>query len=273
MNATTTLTEIDYPSSDGQPMAETPLHVDTMMLLHQALEDFFGDRPDVFIATDIFCYSKELDEKGNEQVVCVAPDALVAIGVPEQPRYDRRSYFTWRENDVIPSVVFEVASKGTWHDDVGSKYRHYQKLGVPEYFMYDPEGEYLHPALQGFRLESGTYQPILPSTASEDDEVELESNLGFRLRGEGVMLRLIEVDSGQPILSRAEQVEQQRERTEDERRQKEDERRQKEDERRQKEDERRQKDQERLRADQLASEVERLKARLAQLGQPTENGS
>ena len=43
---------IEYPSGDGQPMAETWLHVQAIMLLHQALEDFFRARPDVFIASD-----------------------------------------------------------------------------------------------------------------------------------------------------------------------------------------------------------------------------
>lgn len=53
----------DYPCSDGQPMAETPYHAQTMMLLHQSLEDFFGERQDVFIATDTFWYW----EKGNAE--------------------------------------------------------------------------------------------------------------------------------------------------------------------------------------------------------------
>jgi len=44
---------IEYPSGDGKPMAETWLHIRAIMWLHQALEDFFRDRPDAFIASDL----------------------------------------------------------------------------------------------------------------------------------------------------------------------------------------------------------------------------
>ena len=43
-----------YPESDGKPMGETWYHVRAMLELHPVLEDFFRDRPDVFIATDMF---------------------------------------------------------------------------------------------------------------------------------------------------------------------------------------------------------------------------
>jgi hypothetical protein len=37
------LEEIDYPSSDGQPMAETGIHANAMVLLKQALDESSGD--------------------------------------------------------------------------------------------------------------------------------------------------------------------------------------------------------------------------------------
>ena len=95
---TTTTAEIDYPSGDGQPMAETGIHVQAIVWLHQALQDFFHDRHDVYIASDQFWYWEE----GNVNAR-VAPDVMVVPGVGG---HLRRSYFSWREGSV-PAVVFE----------------------------------------------------------------------------------------------------------------------------------------------------------------------
>src|ERR1700722_1783804 len=104
---------IAYPSGDGKPMAETWLHVRAIMLLHQALEDFFRDRSDVFIASDLFWYWEE-----GKPASCLAPDVMVVLGVqPRDPR-ERRSFFSWKEGGAIPAVVFEMASENTWREDV-----------------------------------------------------------------------------------------------------------------------------------------------------------
>lgn len=186
---------IEYPSSDGQPMAETWIHVRAIMWLHQALEDFFGNRPDVFIASDIFWYW----EKGNKEA-CISPDVMVVTGVQPRDPHERRSFFSWEEGGAIPAAVFEMASENTWKKDVTEKYEKYAELGVPEYFIFDPEGRYLkNPRLRGFRLRGKTYRPI--------SSRELASNLGFQLRAEDTMLRLVDAKSGEPIPTRAEAVE------------------------------------------------------------------
>jgi Uma2 family endonuclease len=193
MSTGTPTTEVFYPSGDGQPMAETWIHVRAIMWLHQALEDFFRDRPDVFIAADLFWYWEE-----GSRDLKVAPDVMVVQGVqPRDPR-ERRSFRSWEEGGAVPTVVFEMASEGTWQDDLDDKYDQYERLGVREYFLFDPEGLYLVPPLQGYRL-SGTAYRRLRTTA-------LESELGFRLRAEDTMLRLISARTGEPILTRAEQV-------------------------------------------------------------------
>jgi Uma2 family endonuclease len=193
MSIATTAREIEYPSSDGQPMAETPLHVETIILLHQALQDFFHDRPDVFIASDVFWYWEE----GNRNAR-IAPDVMVVPEVEPKDLSERRSFLSWEEGGAIPSAVFEIASRGTWEEDLEDKYDTYERLGVREYFVFDPEGAYLVPVLQGWRLHGKTYRRI--KTAA------IESRLGFRLRPEGMMLRLIDCRTGMPIPSRAEGV-------------------------------------------------------------------
>ena len=42
-----------------------------------------------------------------------------------------------------PDFVLEVVSRSTWREDVGRKRQVYERLGVPEYWQYDPTGEYL----------------------------------------------------------------------------------------------------------------------------------
>src|SRR5947209_8188373 len=102
-----------YPCSDGAPMGETLVHVEAIMALHLALQHFLRERPDVLIASDLFWYW----EKGNP-ASCCAPDTMVVLGVE---RGDRRSFFSWREKNPAPSVVFEMASENTWRDNLGAK--------------------------------------------------------------------------------------------------------------------------------------------------------
>ncbi|HXD89139.1 MAG TPA: Uma2 family endonuclease [Urbifossiella sp.] len=180
-----------YPSSDGQPMGETWIHVQTIMMLTQAMEVFFEKRSDALITSDMFWYW----ERGNKSAV-VAPDVMVILGLKNPDPPSRRSYFSWKEGGLIPAVVFEIASENTYEEDLDEKLALYERLGVPEYFLYDPEGFYLKPALQGFRLKQKKYRRI--RTAA------MESRLGFRLRGEGTMLRVIDAKTGKPIPSNAE---------------------------------------------------------------------
>ncbi len=187
--------EIHYPSGDGEPMAETHIHVRAIVHLNQAMEDFFRDREDVFIASDIFWYWME----GNSDLK-ISPDVMVVLGVRPRDPTERRSFYSWEE-EATPSVVFEMASEGTWRKDLGEKRDRYQKLKVPEYFIFDPEVLYLKVPILGFRLIDGVYAPIRPVQGNA-----FKSDLGFELRAEDLMLRVIDSKTNTPILTRAEQV-------------------------------------------------------------------
>jgi Uma2 family endonuclease len=217
-------------------MAETWLHVRAIMWLHQALEDFFHDRPDVFIASDLFWYWQE----GSPELK-VAPDVMVIPGVGVRPR---RSFFSWEENGAVPAVVFEMASENTWREDVDDKYDRYEQLGVNEYFLFDPEGLYLVPRLQGYRLNGTAYRRLR--------QTELTSALGFGLGAEDTMLRLIDLRTGQPIPTRAEAVEAVQ---------------------RKADAEKQRADAEKQRADALQVEVERLRAMLQPPNQANGGGA
>jgi Uma2 family endonuclease len=194
--ATIEIDEDFYPSSDGEPMAETPIHVNSIILLKEALDDFFELRQDVYIGTDMFWYWEEGNPKARK-----APDIMVIFGVG---RAERRSFFTWLENGAVPKVIFEIASKKTWRENLGEKQRLYERLGVKEYFIFDPEAKYLNPPLRGFRLSRRTYRELRRGR----DQSLVSLALGLRLVPEGRMLRLVDKATGKPILTRVERIEQ-----------------------------------------------------------------
>jgi len=235
--------EVDYPSSDGQPIAETPLHFEAIMLLHQALQDFFRDRTDVFVASDIFWYWEE----GNPNAR-ISPDVMVVTGVEPKPLRDRPSFFSWKEKNVVPAAIFEMASEGTWRDDLDDKFDSYEQLGVREYFLFDPEGLHLVPPLQGYRLQGRAFRRQRTNA--------VESELGFRLRAEGPLLRLVDVRTGEPIPTRAEAADRANCEAEEARREIEEAEREA-------EQAEREADAAQQRADALAAEVEQLKRLLA----------
>jgi Uma2 family endonuclease len=226
--------DVEYPASDGQPMAETGLHVRAILVLFQALEDALPATE--FVAADMYWYW----EKGHIESR-IAPDVMVVKGVG---RAERRSFFTWREGGAVPSAVFEMASEHTWREDLGEKRRCYERLGVREYILFDPEGQYLRPRLLAFRLVEGRYALIEPDA---DDRL-LSEELGLWIKAEGLMLRLIDAGTGSPVPTqqeRAGQAEQQVEQAVHRAEQAE-----------------QQAEQERRHAETLAAEVERLKALL-----------
>ncbi|MEL7523787.1 MAG: Uma2 family endonuclease, partial [Cyanobacteria bacterium J06553_1] len=89
----------------------------------------------------------------------VAPDVMVIFGVEPGGR-DR--FKTWEEG-ASPAVVFEMTSAGTRTKDEAEKYELYEKLGVLEYWQFDPKGEWISDYLRGYRLIDGRYQPITDS--------------------------------------------------------------------------------------------------------------
>ncbi|MBI4770944.1 MAG: Uma2 family endonuclease [Chloroflexi bacterium] len=144
-----------YPDSDGEPMAENDLQYLCITDTRFMLDQHFAGRKDVYVAADLLVYYSQGDPTKS-----VAPDVFVAFNVPKGIR---RSYMVWEERRP-PDVVFEVAFEGTWRADLGWKFGLYMGLGVREYFLFDPTGEFLDPLLQGHRLRDHTAEaiPALP---------------------------------------------------------------------------------------------------------------
>jgi Uma2 family endonuclease len=175
-------------------MRETGFHSFARLRLIDTLDDHFADVPNVYVSTRLAMFYKEGDRIRHRD-----PDALVAKGVG---KHLRRSFRIWQEK-VIPCVLFEIASAGTWRIDLYEKPALYAALGVKECFLYDAEGCYLDPLLQGFRTVKGKPVPLKPAA----DGTLLSKQLGLRLVPEGPMLRLMDLRRGKPIPTRLERIE------------------------------------------------------------------
>ena len=186
---------IVYPCSDGQPMGESDLHIDCMSYVLHALRWHFekSAREDVYVSANSFLYY----ERGNPRAV-VAPDVFVVRGVPN---HLRDSYLLWKEPKG-PDFVLEITSVSTRREDEGRKRGVYAALGVEEYFLYDPRGEYLAPPLQGYRLRGGEYRPLPAVTVLPGGGAAVSSEvLGLELRDrrEARMLRLHDPVAGRDL--------------------------------------------------------------------------
>ena len=179
--------EIHYPESDGNPMAESDLHRDVMTDLIHALKTRYIGEPNVYVAGNLLLYYVE----GNPRK-SVSPDVLVTWGIRKGRR---KTYLLWKEGRA-PGFVIEVTSDTTRSEDLGKKKELYLQLGVEEYILFDPLGDYLHPRLQGHRPVLGRYQPI----PLEADGSLLSRTTGLRLRIEGENLRLIDEATGERLL-------------------------------------------------------------------------
>ena len=58
--------------------------------------------------------------------------------------------------------MLEITSESTRTEDIQVKLLRYASLGIREYFLYDPLGEWLEPRLIGYRLSRGEYVWIEP---------------------------------------------------------------------------------------------------------------
>ena len=92
--------QVDYPESDGEPMADNTRQFVWITVLFGNLAAWFRDVADVFVCGNQFWYPVE----GHPEIVN-APDVSVVFG---RPKGHRPSWKQWEEGDVPMTVVFEV---------------------------------------------------------------------------------------------------------------------------------------------------------------------
>ena len=183
-------TEIYYPESDGKPMAETDVHREQMNYLIETLKVHFQSRTDVYVSGNIMFYYEE----GNPRKV-FSPDVMVSFGVSDE---DRRTYKLWEEKN-FPQVVFEISSRGTWGEDLNKKWFLFQQFGVKEYYIFDPEYDYLPEPLIAYRLKRGELKQV-----SIKNRRILSEAIGLEIVDTGEGLRLFNPETKQFMRTLAE---------------------------------------------------------------------
>ncbi len=128
---TTPNAEIIYPDSDGKPMADNTKQFRWIVNIKENLELIFANQPDVFIAGDLLWYLVE-----GSINICQAPDVMVVFS---RPKGDRGSYKQWTEANINPQVVFEILSPSNRLGEMAKKFQFYDRYGVEEYYIYDPD--------------------------------------------------------------------------------------------------------------------------------------
>jgi Uma2 family endonuclease len=123
--------QVFYPSTDGKPMAEDTRQFEWIVTINGGLSTQFAEEFNVFIASDLFWYPVE----GNNKIR-VAADVMVAFG---RPRGHRRSYLQWNEGGIAPQVVMEILSRGNRTKEMLAKFGFYERHGVEECYFFDPE--------------------------------------------------------------------------------------------------------------------------------------
>ena len=149
---------IEYPDSDGEPMAENDHQLTAMLDAISTLREWFDDQEDVYAGGDMLIYYKM-----NDNETRVAPDVFVVFGTN---REKRNSWIVWREGKA-PDIVMELASGSTWRRDMREKRDIYAEMGVIEYWRFDPTSNYFSPPLVGEVLGDNEYRTMEMTTNND----------------------------------------------------------------------------------------------------------
>ncbi len=176
-------------------MGETSFHADLVTYLMDVLKWYYhGQLCALYENLNIY-------QTANPLEYPLAPDIAVFKGV------SRRPIKSWRvgKSGLAPQVVFEIASEETWKKDLDEKPLRYARMGVQEYFAYDPHEPPLprsaNRRLFGWRLDSGR-QTIKEMSIGPNGSLWSPS-LESRLVPDGATLRLYD-RNGLMRLTRAE---------------------------------------------------------------------
>jgi len=194
-------TEVIYPESDGQPMADNTKQFRWIVVIEQNLDWMYTDEPNVFVAGDLFWYPVE-----GRNTIVNALDVMVVFG---RPKSDRGSYKQWEEEGIAPQVVFEIRSPSNSQIEMDKKLLFYDRYGVEEYYIYNPDRN----ALSGWlRAEDG-----LDAIQQMNGWVSPRLGIRFDLSGEELQIYRPDGSKFDSYVEICQLLEQEKQRTEQER--------------------------------------------------------
>ena len=190
---------VEYPSSDGQPMAESEVQGRQLVRLGTALETLFRGRDDVHVGWDLLWYPVE-----GRPDISRAPDVFVVPGRPADP--PRSSWLQWEEAGMPMRHVVEIVSPSNSATEMAQKRRWYDRYGVEEYLVFHPEAGLLEVAV---RTDLG----LVPIDVGDRWTSSVLDGVGYRVDppgpdDDGGVHQLVVLDpGGRPVESAAAAIE------------------------------------------------------------------
>ena len=144
----------DSHPTEEDLMGETSLHVTLIDYLFDVLRWLFrGQTCSIYNNLNFY-------QTLNPREYPLAPDLAVIKGVP----FRHLRSWTVGQTGPAPHVIFEILSEETWQKDIYEKPWKYARMGVQEYFAYDP---YVPPIkrgtplpLYGWRLDARRHEMV-----------------------------------------------------------------------------------------------------------------
>lgn len=188
---------VEYPDSDGHFLPDNPLQSNAIVELRCSLKQHFLGVPDVVLEGDMFLYyaQGEADERrvrGRRVGKYVSPDVFVVL---DHDLGGRLTYKVWEEGKP-PDFALEVISPSSEVRNRRDKKELYGRIGVREYFVFQPDVQRPGPRLGGYTLRGGAYRELGPDTALPGADSVLSEVLGASFRPEGAFLRVRDLHSG-----------------------------------------------------------------------------
>ena len=178
---------VHYPDSDGRFLPENPLQANAIVNLRLALAEHFRAVDRVVLEGDMFLYYQE-----GRPDLTVAPDVFVVL---DHDLGGRPTYKFWEEGKP-PDFALEVISPSSERMNSIVKRELYARLGIGEYFLFQPNPSRPEPRLKGYELDGAVYRELKPHGTGETAGALLSRRLGVSLRCEGDKLRVRDLASG-----------------------------------------------------------------------------
>ncbi len=186
------------PNEEPLPdaMTQEPYITDSLYLAR----DYFRGRADVFMSSNTFIYYDESNHRAH-----VAPDWYVSFGVDPEAIRELESYLLWIVGKP-PEFVLEIASPSTYRNDLGPKRDLYARLGVQEYWRYDPRGGELYgEPLVGEELVDAAYRRLAVHRTAEGQPWGRSGVLGLDIYWGEQQVEFADSATGEPLRRIAEE--------------------------------------------------------------------
>ncbi|MDE0103894.1 MAG: Uma2 family endonuclease [Bryobacterales bacterium] len=196
---------LEYPDSDGRFLPENPLQANAIIELRNNLKQHFRHRSHVVVKGDMFLYYAEgqADERivrGRRVGKYVAPDVIVVL---DHDLGGRGTYKLWVEGKP-PDFAMDVISPSSEVRIRDAKHRTYERIGIREYFLFQPDASRPWPRLVGYELGERGYRRPGPEVGLPG--AVRSAVLGVSLRPEGAFVRVRDERSGTDYLRHSELV-------------------------------------------------------------------